>query len=57
MIHLRMSMRGEDDLQAAYNNLFEEFTKLKKLNEKTLKKLKEIELEKNWMILMLGVIL
>jgi hypothetical protein len=28
------------------NNLFEEFTKLKKLNEKTLKKLKEIELEK-----------
>jgi hypothetical protein len=36
----------EDDLQAAYNNLFVEFTKLKKLNKKTFKKLNEIELEK-----------
>jgi hypothetical protein len=35
----------EDDLQAAYHNLFVEFTKLKKLNKKTFKRLNEIKLE------------
>lgn len=36
----------EDNLQAAYNNLFVKFSKLKRLSEKVFKKLKEIELEK-----------
>lgn len=35
----------EDDLQNAYNNLFVEYTKLKKLNKQQLKKLNEVNLE------------
>jgi hypothetical protein len=46
------------DLQAAYNTLFEEFSKLQNLNKKTLKNWKRLNLRKiNWMIHMLCVIL
>ena len=37
--------KEEGDLQNAYNNLFVECTKLKKLNKQHLKKLKEVNLE------------
>lgn len=34
----------KDNIQAAYNNIFEEFIKLKKMNKNDVKKLNEIEL-------------
>jgi hypothetical protein len=36
----------EGDMQNAYNNLFLEYSKLKKLNKQYLQKLKEVNLEK-----------
>jgi hypothetical protein len=54
MMSLRESMSRMYDLQAAYNTLFEEFSKVQKLNKKTLKNWKRLNLRKiNWMIHML----